>query len=390
MKKAGALLLLLMLAACSDRAAVRPRFAKAGQTAPELRLPNLLNAPLPELRNWEALKGKAVVLEFWATWCESCVDSISHLNGLADKFSAYPVVFISVTDETERDVKDFLQTHPMRGWVAPEAGAEVFRAFRVYGRPHTVLVTKHGVVAELTDPRTLGEDDIRRLMKDAPSAPGPAAGPAAGAAAPAGAEPMAEFYISEAAPGGSVSCGANQLRAAGMPLKYALDFIFGAADKLEVRPEAARAMNGYYDMRLRFPEGRGEALRREFFLKGLETALGLKVRELRRETEVYVLRAAPGGPVNIKKRNTPGNARFEGQTCVVEGGSFATLCEALRTRLGGLVLDETKVDGSYSYTFDFKDWDKKDFNAQLGGQLGLRLEKKLRKIRVLEVSRPAP
>ena len=169
-----------------------------------------------------------------------------------------------------------------------------------------------------------------------------------------------------------------------------VDFIFGAADKLEVRPEAARAMNGYYDMRLRFPEGRGEALRREFFLKGLETALGLKVKELRRETEVYVLRAAPGGPVNIKKRNTPGNARFEGQTCVVEGGSFATLCEALRTRLGELVLDETKVDGSYSYTFDFKDWDKKDFNAQLGGQLGLRLEKKLRKIRVLEVSRPAP
>jgi len=351
-KRAAPLVFLLLLAACSDRSGGRPRFAKAGQSAPELRLPKLLNATLPEIKSWEDLKGKAVVLEFWATWCENCVDSIARLNSLAEKFSSDPVVFISVTDETEGDVKEFMRTHPVSGWVAPEAGAEVFRAFRVYGRPHTVLVTRDGRVAEITNPGALAEESIKRLLSGQAAAPGAGASAASGAAAGA----LAEFYISEAAlPGGNVSSGASQLRAAGMPLKYALDFIFGAVDKLEVKPEAARAMEAYYDMRLRFPEGRGDKLKREFFLKGLETALGLKVRDVSRETEVFVLKTAPGGPVNIKKRANPGNARFEGQTCVVEGGSFATLCEALRARLGDLVLDETKVEGSYSYTFDFKD-----------------------------------
>lgn len=387
MKRTAPLVFLLLLAACSGRSDGRPRFAKTGQSAPELRLPKLLNAPLPEIKSWADLKGKAVVLEFWATWCENCVDSIARLNGLAEKFSSDPVVFISVTDENEGDVKEFMRTRPMRGWVAPEAGAEVFRSFRVYGRPHTVLVTRDGRVAEITNPGALAEESIKRLLSGQTAAPGGSASAASGAAVHA----LAEFYISEAAlPGGNVSSGAGQLRASGMPLKYALDFIFGAADKLEVKPEAARAMDAYYDMRLRFPEGRGDKLKREFFLKGLETALGLKVRDVSRETEVFVLKAAPGGPVNIKKRTSPGNARFEGQTCVVEGGSFATLCEALRARLGDLVLDETGVEGSYSYTFDFKDGDKKALNAQLGSQLGLRLERRLRKIRILEISRPAP
>jgi len=376
---------LLSVSACAPKAAERPRFAKAGQSAPDLRLPKLVNAPLAEVKSWEDLKGKAVVLEFWATWCENCVDSIAHLNNLAEKFSADPVVFISVTDETAGDVKEFMQTRPVRGWVAPEAGADVFRAFRVYGRPHTVLITKEGRVAEITNPSALAEENIRRLLS------GRFPAPVGGSAAASGQDALAEFYISEAAsPGGSLSSGSSRLRASGMPLKYALDFIFGATAKFEVKPEAARAMDGYYDMRLQFPEGRGDKLRREFFLKGLETALGLKVRDAAREAEVYVLKAAPGGPVNIKKRESPGNVRFEGQTCVVEGGSFATLAEALGARLGDLVLDETGVEGSYFYVFDFKDGDRKAFNARLGSQLGLKLERRLRKIRVLEISRPAP
>jgi uncharacterized protein (TIGR03435 family) len=317
------------------------------------------------------------------------VDSIARLNDLTDKFSAEPVVFISVTDETEADVKEFLQTHPVKGWVAPEAGADVFRAFRVYGRPHTVLVTRDGRVAEITNPGALSEESLRRLLSGRPAPP--AGGGPAVSASGSGENALAEFYIAEAAAsGGSVSSGASRLRASGMPLKYALDFVFGAVARFEVKPEAARAMDAYYDMRLQFPEGRGDKLRREFFLKGLETALGLKVRDVSRETEVYVLKAAPGGPVNIKKRKNPGNARFEGQTCVVEGGSFATLATALQARLGELVLDETKVEGSYSYSFDFKDGDKKAFNAQLGAQLGLRLERRMRNIRILEISRPAP
>ena len=114
------------------------------------------------------------------------------------------------------------------------------------------------------------------------------------------------------------------------------------------------------------------------------------MKDLSKESEVYILKTAPGGPVNVKKKRNQGSASFEMGVCAVDGGSFGMLCEALSGRLGEPVLDETGLKDYYSYTFDFKNGDKKAFNAQLGAQLGLRLERRLRKIRVLQVSRPEP
>lgn len=381
---------MLACSACSDGVSERPRFAAKNKSAPELRLKKLLNAPVTEIRGWQTLKGRAVILHFWATWCEECEQAIPHLNDLAAAFADAPVAFIWVTDETEADVKEFLKSHPVKGWIAPEAGAGIFRSFRVYGRPHTVLVDKDGRVADITVPGAVTKDAIKRLLAGAPPklAGGASPGEAPGKAVP---EVLAEFYIAEAAGAGSRSSyGPDRMSGTGIPLKDAFDFLFGRAEKQEVKPQAARAMNGFYDIRFRFPKGRGEKLRREFFLKGLETALGLKVKEVARESEVYVLKTAPGGPLNVKEKKTPGAVGLEGGKCAVDGGSFGLLCGELSERLGEPVLDETGLRGYYAYSFDFKSGDKKAFNTELSSQLGLRLERRLRKIRVLEVSRPEP
>jgi len=43
----------------------------------------LLEVPSGTRADWTILKGKAVVLEFWATWCLQCVANMPHLNQLA-------------------------------------------------------------------------------------------------------------------------------------------------------------------------------------------------------------------------------------------------------------------------------------------------------------------
>ena len=377
MKKICCAALLLLPSACQKPPMERPALVRTGQPAPELRLKKLLNAPLPELKGWTELAGKAAVIEFWATWCEPCVDNIPHFNELAEKFKDKPVVFISVTDESEADVRAFLADHKLGGWIAPEAGAEVFKAFRVYGRPYTVLVGPDGNVSALTYPSEVTEAVVERLISGGPAE--------TGALAPA-TDVLAEFYIAEAkGGGGTAQYGPDFMSAAGMPLEYALESVFGRVDELDVAPAAKTAMAASYDIRLRLPPGRAE-LKREFFLNGLETALGLKIKETVREAEVYILKAAPGGPVNVKPAAAFGGSKYAGAEFNVSGASFGVLASALKARLKEPVLDETGAAGPFSYSFDFSSSDPKGMNVQLRKQLGLKLERKLRKLRTLRVT----
>jgi thiol-disulfide isomerase/thioredoxin len=241
MKKLFLLTLLFSLAACGGGPpAERPKLAKAGLPAPELSLKKIINAPaaVKEINGWSELEGKAVVLEFWATWCDPCVESIPHMNQLAERFSGKPVVFISVTDESEADVRAFLKDHRMDSWIAPEAGAGLFKAFRVYGRPHTVLINRDGKVAAFTYPAKVTEETVMALL----AGKTPAAAAQDGGPEGAQAEPLAEFYIGR-------SRHAAQVRA-----------LVPARRRRPVRDKAGRGSGD--GRRLRYPPQRSSRTRR--------------------------------------------------------------------------------------------------------------------------------
>jgi len=369
-----------VLAACGAQPQERPRLAKTGQPAPELSLPKLVNAPAASLGGWDELRGKVVVLEFWATWCEPCVEYLPELNRLAERFRGEPVVFLHVTDESEADVRAFLETNKIDGWVAPEASAAVFKAFRVYGRPHTVLIGRDGKVAGF--PRgNLDAGAILGLLAGQYAPPEPEA-PALSTGAALG-----EFYLARsAALSGSAQYGPSSLTATAMSLEYALEWLYGRVDKFEVRPEAAGAMAAAYDIRLRLPASRA-AQKNKFFLDGLEATLGLKARLTRPEAEVLVLKKAAGGLLNVKPRQGYGGAELKGAVLEVRGASFSALAARLGEIFGRPVLDETGSEGPFEYRFEFDTADVKTMDERLRKHLGLRLQGARRKINVVEISR---
>jgi thiol-disulfide isomerase/thioredoxin len=73
-----------------------------GQAAPSLPSLTIINNEFPDLKN------KFVFLDFWATYCSPEVRSLEHLNTLALRFKKN-VVFLAVTDESEEQVRSFLQ-----------------------------------------------------------------------------------------------------------------------------------------------------------------------------------------------------------------------------------------------------------------------------------------
>ncbi len=110
------------------------------------------------------LEGKAVVLEFWATWCGPCVDAIPHWNELAEEFTDENVVFLSITDEGRRTARRFLKKHPMAGLVAVDTDRSTFDAYGVRGIPRTFLIDAQGRLQRQTHPALLQAEHIRGLL----------------------------------------------------------------------------------------------------------------------------------------------------------------------------------------------------------------------------------
>lgn len=167
MKKILLLAAAAALAACgkpADKApSARPAVVKVGELAPQIKLENVVQGGPAAINGWEDLGGKAVVMEFWGTYCDPCIENIPHFNELAGKFEGRPVVFLSVSREPVDEVREFLKEHPMKGLVAADAPT-AFKNFRVMGIPHTVLLDKDGRVLRVTYPADVDEGVIEGLL----------------------------------------------------------------------------------------------------------------------------------------------------------------------------------------------------------------------------------
>ena len=65
------------------------------------------------------LKGKVVVLNFWATWCPPCEDEIPKLNRLVEEYKKRDVVFIGLAGDKKPKLETYLKKHPFKYNIVP-------------------------------------------------------------------------------------------------------------------------------------------------------------------------------------------------------------------------------------------------------------------------------
>ena len=118
-------------------------------------------------------KGKAVLVDFWATWCVPCVQQYPHTVELSKKHADDLVVYAVSMDETDADsvasVKEFLASHAggnVRTLQSAEGGAEeAYTAFeitggalphyKVFGRDGNLIATFGGDVENPIEPEKI-------------------------------------------------------------------------------------------------------------------------------------------------------------------------------------------------------------------------------------------
>src|SRR5438477_4152018 len=269
--------------------AVSAHGPEVGKAAPALNLSRVLQAPAGTGANWDALLGNVVVLDFWATWCGPCRESIPHWNGLADSFKDRPVRFLAVTDENEQVVATFLKRTPIHSWVGLDGlGQSTRDAYRIEGIPTAVIVNQKGVVVAVTHPIRLEPKHIEEVIKTGNSSlPLPVEPVASGDSGDAvervaSTAPVYEVSVRRSRPrpaGHGFNCwesSAGSADASGQyaTVKSAILTLFGGRESL--LDWRAALPTGEYDFTVRVP-GASHADREQAVAPLFRTAFGLQI-----------------------------------------------------------------------------------------------------------------
>ena len=114
-----------------------------GQAAPDFTLSTLDGQQI----TLSALRGKPVALNFWATWCPSCVTELPDLQQAYQTHQGEAHFYAISLDADPAEVPPFLTTHAVNLPVLLDTEGDAAAKYRVRGIPVTVFIDAQGMIA---------------------------------------------------------------------------------------------------------------------------------------------------------------------------------------------------------------------------------------------------
>lgn len=118
--------------------------SRAEPLAPNFELPALGDARMHALEDY---RGKVIYLDFWASWCGPCRQSLPALNEFQAQMGnkEFEVVAINL-DANPADGLAFLEQFPVAYTVLSDPIGKSSRLYDLVGLPTSVLIDQHGVL----------------------------------------------------------------------------------------------------------------------------------------------------------------------------------------------------------------------------------------------------
>jgi peroxiredoxin len=104
------------------------------------------------------MRGKVVLVNFWATWCPPCRKEMPDLDALYQKFQGQGLVVLAISDEDAGKVRPFVAERNISYPILLDPGRKVNGLFSVEGMPKSFVYDRDGkLVAQSIDMRTRGQ-----------------------------------------------------------------------------------------------------------------------------------------------------------------------------------------------------------------------------------------
>jgi cytochrome c biogenesis protein CcmG, thiol:disulfide interchange protein DsbE len=117
-----------------------------GRPAPAFKLPDLNGRQV----SLDQLKGKVVLIDFWATWCGPCRMSMPLLENLQKEYPDALVLLAINLQESRDEVQDFVRLQNLHSVVLLDQQGDVGSLYGAEGIPMQVLIDKTGIVRYIT------------------------------------------------------------------------------------------------------------------------------------------------------------------------------------------------------------------------------------------------
>ena len=139
--------------------------AKVNEPAPEITLPDMDGKTM----SLSSLKGKVVLIDFWASWCGPCRKSNPHLVKFYKKYhqNGLEIIGVSIDDNAEawkeavqKDKLAWIQLNDNKSWSASSS------SYGVDAIPSSFLIDKKGIIHSINLVGRSLEAEVKELLKE--------------------------------------------------------------------------------------------------------------------------------------------------------------------------------------------------------------------------------
>jgi cytochrome c biogenesis protein CcmG/thiol:disulfide interchange protein DsbE len=156
------LVLLLAWAVIVGPRLAAPAGARVGSPAPELSLADLEGNPI----RLADLRGRPVIVNFWASWCGPCVEEFPLLEQARQRHAAGGLTVIGVVfQDSSEAARDFMSRMGAEWQAAMDPGERAADRYGIFGPPETFFIDANGTVVARQIGQLSAADLERHLAK---------------------------------------------------------------------------------------------------------------------------------------------------------------------------------------------------------------------------------